>query len=198
MYNRLINFIEKMNIIYAKQFGFRSKHSTEHAILNIVDNIHKGIEMVSFPAEYSLTLGIFFDTVNHVIPIKKLEHYGIRGLAKEWLISYLHNRKQFTSIGNTDSEELPISCGVPQGSVIGPLLFLLYINDFKNCTSSLDLHLFADDSNLFFSHKNLAQLEMIINVELAHVQIWLSTNKLSLNIDKSNYVLFRSTPYRKK
>ena len=147
----------------------------------------------------ALTLLLFldfskaFDTVNHAILIKKLEHYGIRGLAKEWFISYLHNRKQFTSIRNTNSEELPISCGVPQGSVISPLLFLiflLYINDFKNCTISLDLHLFADDSNLFFSHKNLAQLEMIINVELAHVQTWLSTNKLSLNIDKSNYVLF--------
>ena len=79
---------------------------------------------------------------------------------------------------------------------LGPLLFLLYINDFKNCTSSLDLHLFADDSNLFFSHKNLAQLEMIINVELAHVQTWLSTNKLSLNIDKSIYILFH--PPQKK
>ena len=85
---------------------------------------------------------------------------------------------------------------MPQGSVLGPLLFLLYINDFKNCTSSLDLHLFADDSNLFFSHKNLEQLEMIINVELAHVQTWLSTSKLSLNIDKSNYVLFH--PPQKK
>ena len=170
MYNRLINFIEKMKIIYAKQFGFRSKHSTEHAILNIVDNIHKGIENGKFSCGIFLDFSKAFDTVNHAILIKKLEHYGIRGLAKEWFISYLHNRKRFTSIGNTNSEELPISCGVPQGSVLGLLLFLLYINDFKNCTSSLDLHLFADDSNLFFSHKNLAQLEMIINVELAHVQ----------------------------
>ena len=147
--------------------------------------------MVSFPAEYSFSKA--FDTVNHAILIKKLEHYGIRGLAKEWFISYLHSRKQFTSIGNTNSKELPISWGVPQGSVLGPLLFLLYTNDFKNCTSSLNLHLFADDSNLLFSHKNLAQLEMIINVELAHVQTWLSTNKLSLN-----QITFYSTPHRKK
>ena len=196
IYNRLINFIEKMNIIYAKQIGFCSKHSTEHAILNIVANIHKGIENGKFSCGIFLDLSKAFDTVNHAILIKKLEHCGIRGLAKEWFISYLHNKKQFTSIGNTNSEELPISCGVPQGSVLGPLLFLLFINDFKNCTSSLDLHLFADDSNFFFSHKNLAQLEMIINVELVHVQTWLSTNKLSLNIDKSNYVFFH--PPQKK
>ena len=99
VYNRLIDFIEKMNIIYAKQFGFRSKHSTEHAILNIVDNIHKGIENGKLSCGIFLDFRKAFDSVNHAILIKKLEHYGIRGLAKEWFISYLHNRKQFTSIG---------------------------------------------------------------------------------------------------
>ena len=92
------------------------------------------------------------------------------------------NRRQFTSIGNTSSEVTTISCGVLQGSVLGPLLFLMYINDFSSCSDILDLQLFADDSNLFFSHKNLSQLEPIVNNEITHVHTWLCANKLSLNI----------------
>ena len=169
-------------------FGFRPHHSTEHAILSTVDKIHEGIEKGMFCGIF-LDFSKAFDAVNHAIPVRKLEHYGIRGIAKDCFVSYLSNRKQFTSIGNTNSEELPISCGVPQGSVLGPLLFLIYINDLCNCTNSLDLHLFADDSNLYFCHKNLVCLEKIINTELAHVETWLNTNKLSLNISKSNFVL---------
>ena len=115
MYKRLIKFIEKRNLIYDKQFGFRSHHSTEHAILSIVDKIQEAIEKGEFSCGVFLDFRKAFDTVNHDILF--------RGIAKEWFLSYLSNRRQFTSIGNTNSEEETISCAVPQGSVLGPLIF---------------------------------------------------------------------------
>ena len=91
------------------------------------------------------------------------------------------------------TKQSTISCGVPQGFVLGPLLFLLYINDFSNCSGVLDLHLFADDANLFYSDKKLSDLELVLNVELQKVHIWLCSNKLSLNVNKSNFVIFHSS-----
>ena len=129
---------------------------------------------------------------------QNLEHLSDRPKKDKvhWFCSYLSNRKQLVSIGNVTSDLKPITCGVPQGSVLGPLLFLLYINDFSKSAPDLDFHLFADDSNLFCSHKSLQCLEAKVNVELNNVNNWLCVNKLSLNIDKSNFVIFH--PSQKK
>ena len=196
MYKRLINFLEKNEAIFHGQFGFRSNHSTSHALLLITDKIQKAIENKTFACGIFLDLQKAFDTVDHSILLKKLEYYGIRGLPLQWFSSYLKNRKQFVSIGNDASNQKPITCGVPQGSVLGPLLFLIYINDFSNSATSLDFHLFADDSNLFYSHQNLQVLERNVNEQLSKVHEWLCANKLSLNIEKSNFVLFH--PVQKK
>ena len=128
--------------------------------------------------------------------LKKLEYYGVRGIAKDWFCSYLSNRKQFVSVGNYKSEMSSIACGVPQGSVLGPLLFLLYIKDFNSSAEGIEFHLFADDSNLFYSHKNLHSLEEKLNHELININEWLRPNKLSLNVEKSNFVIFH--PHQKK
>ena len=134
--------------------------------------------MASFPADHDIRLG-------------KLHLCGIHGTPYDWIVSYLSNRSQFVSIGNTTSSSAVISCSVPQGSVLGPL-FLLYIN-FSNCSNLFDFHLFADDSNLFFAEPCLESLKTKVNLELKSIHNWLCCNKLSLNIDKTNFHLKKSS-----
>ena len=153
------SFLEHTKVLSDCQFGFRPKHSTIHAILLIIDKNQKAIESRNYSLGIFLDLKKAFDTVDHKILFKKLEYYGIRGVPNAWFASYLSNRKQFVSIADTNSDFQSLICGVPQGSVLGPLLFLIYINDFENCSTLCDFHLFADDSNLFLSNKNIRVLE---------------------------------------
>ena len=125
-----------------------------------------------------------------------MEYYGIRGVAKDWFASYLSNRRQFVSLFGTDCDYQTVTCGVPQGSVLGPLLFLLYINDMPTCSNILEIHLFADDTNLFLNNPNILNLEIKLNVELEKVSQWLFANKLSLNIEKTSFVGFHSPQRR--
>ncbi len=110
----------------------------------------------------------------------------MRGIANDWFVSYLSNTCHFVSLGDVTSDSQTVGCGVPQGSVLGPSLFLLYVNDFKCCSELLDFHLFADDASLFYKHKSLTALEITLNNELVNVHNWLCANKLSLNVEKSS------------
>ena len=166
------------------------------AITLITDKIQKAIDSGQYASGIFLDLSKAFDTVNHEILLQKLEVYGIRGIAFNWFKSYLNNRRQSVSIGHIKSNPLEITCGVPQGSILGPLLFLLYINDFSDSSKILDFHIFADDSNLFYANKSLLDLENNINNELKSIHSWLVANKLVLNVDKSNIVVFH--PPQKK
>ena len=152
--------------------------------------MQKAIEDRDYPCGIFLDFSKAFDTVNHNILLSKLEFYGIRGVFKDLFTSYLRNRMQMMSLASVNSDIQTVCCGVPQGSVLGPLLFLICINDFHNYSELLDFHLFADDASLFFKHKDINILESEINSELANVHNWLSANQLSLNIEKSNLSFF--------
>ena len=192
VYKQLINYIEKYEILYQFQFGFRKGRSTEQAIAEITDNLKNGID------NNLLTCGVFldfakaFDTVNHVILLKKMEMYGIRGLPLHWFTNYLTNRQQYVSLTGTESRKQTMVCGVPQGSSLGPLLFLIYINDIPNCSEKLSFRIFADDTNIFASSSNAAQLETLINQELKKVKEWCDINRLSINFKKTNYMIIKS------
>ena len=131
-----------------------------------------------------------FDTVDHAILLSKLNHYGIRCPALTWFQSYWSGRQQFVTYNGVQSSMKVVKCGVPQGSILGPILFLMYINDLANiCRNTLPF-LFADDTNLFISGSNLHQIEEMLNQELQEISHWLKDIELSLNIKKTHYMLF--------
>jgi hypothetical protein len=190
MYSRIINFIEKHKILYKNQYGFQKGMSTEYAVNALVNNIVKCLENKEVGFCILLDFAKAFDTVNHEILLKKLEYYGIRGTALNWFKSYLSDRMQCTEIGDTQSKLEYIKCGVPQGSILGPLLFLLYINDIVMSSDVFKFILFADDTSLFYSHKNKQEAMQILNIELSKISQWLAANKLSLNVGKSKLLIF--------
>ena len=192
IYKQLINYIEKQNILYEFQFGFRKGHSTGLAIAEITDNLKRAIDNNLYTCGVFLDLSKAFDTVNHAILLKKLEKYGIRGLPLKWFHDYLDNRKQYVSLGNVESQLQAITCGIPQGSTLGPLLFLLYINDLPNCSDQLKFKIFADDTNVFATANDLKSLEQTMNSELAKVKEWCDINKLSINMTKTNFMIVKS------
>ncbi len=169
--------------LYKKQFGFRPKNSTEHPVLDLKENILENCSKKLISCIMFLDLKKAFDSVSHKILLKKLEYYGVHGLALKLFESYLTNRKQLTCILDCVSELDLIEWGVPQGSVLGPLLFLIFINDIANA-SSLGTWLFADDTSLLASASSLVELKIIMNHEIQKVQDWLLANRLSVHYIK--------------
>lgn len=190
VYNRLLDFINKNEILSKNQYGFRHQISTSMALIDLVDQISTSIENNEHTVGIFLDLAKAFDTVNHNILLKKLNHYGIRGVPHNWFKNYLMNRYQYVNLNGTKSEKLPVTCGVPQGSILGPLLFLLYINDLNLVSNLLTFIMFADDTNLFIKGHNINSLTLTLNLELDKISDWFNANLLSLNIKKTNYILF--------
>ena len=193
LYDRLFGFFVKHNILSKKQFGFQPKHNTQHAILDLKEHILKNVEKKLVSCILFLDLKKAFDSVHHNTLLGKLEHYGIRGVALKLLTSYLTNRNQMTLVDGCLSALCLIEWGVPQGSVLGPLLFLIFINDLP-LASNLHTWLFADDSVFVQSAKSARDLDYLMNVEVAKIQSWLLANKLSAHyVDKSKFMLIDLT-----
>lgn len=190
MHVRLHNFFVQHNLLFKSQYGFREKRSTTQAVLEFITDTVESLENNCSTLGVFLDLSKAFDTINHTILLDKLYFYGIRGVVHEWIKSYLSNRSQYVSYGGQKSATKPTMCGVPQGSILGPLLFIIYTNDLPNCLNSAKSVIFADDTTVYQSSKDIKELYINMNRELDSLSDWFRANKLSLNVSKSNFMLF--------
>ena len=168
--DRLCKFIDKYKLLTDSQYGFRTNRSTALALTELTEEITNATDNKKFVIGTFIDLKKAFDTINHNILITKLEQYGIRGVVLNWVRSYLERRQQFVMMDGSKSECLDIVCGVPQGSVLGPMLFNMYINDICNVSKSLKFILFADDTNILVSGENLQQLLSTLTAEISRLK----------------------------
>ena len=190
--NRYYKFLETHKCFNNYQFGFREIHSTNHAFIALIDKIQNIIDNNGFACSVFIDLKKAFDTVNHKILLRKLSFYGIRGNSYKWFESYLCRRFQYTKTKGFSSSIKEILYGVPQGSVLGPLLFLLYINDLHKALRHSFSILFADDTNLTVTSRSLKEINWKVNHDLTLLNEWLRANRISLNAKKTELILFRS------
>jgi hypothetical protein len=197
VYTQLYNYMHLNKLLFDSQYGFRLDHSTELACLEFTDQIQHTLDTNKNAVTIFMDLSKAFDTLDHSIIISKLKFYGIRGTELSFFESYLYNRKQFVSVNSANSDIASISCGVPQGSVLGPLLFLIFMNDIPSSSNAFKFILYADDTTLIskldFSHGNNRVINNTnLNKQLNQVYEWLTSNNLIVNIKKTKYMYFHS------
>ena len=190
VYNHVLDFIDDNNVLYDYQYGFRHSHSTQQAIITLVDRITKSLDKGHIAITILLDLKKYFDTVDHRILPRKLYAYGIRGALLKWFESYLTGRTQYVAFNGTNSDIHYVKCGVPQGSILGLLFFILYMNDICSVSKLLFTLLYADDTCVMLSGKDLKDLIAVLIVELISLCDWLKSNNLSLNTQKTFFMVF--------
>ena len=176
MYDRIYLFFRENNIIYPLQLGFRKQYSTFHILISLTKDIRKNLDKGNIGSGNFLDLQKAFDTVEHDILLPKLEHYCIRDVLNHWFKSYLFNRKQFVSINGHVSNQTSVKYGVSEGSVLGPLLFLIYINDLNHAINFFKALYFADDTNPMEFRKSINRLNKYINLDMKNLTDWLNAN----------------------
>ena len=190
VFNRLSKFLNTNDLLYKHQYGFRSNHNTIQPIIHFLTHCANANNKV----KPELTLAIFcdlskaFDVINHQILLDKMNMYGIRGIVHKWFQSYLHKRTQFVTIANDKSNRNDITRGVPQGSILGPLLFLIYMNDISNACD-VNLLSFADDTTIYMSSASKQHLFTSANCAMKALSDWFAANELYLNAKKTNYMI---------
>ena len=182
-------------MLHDSQSGFRPGFSTSSALLNITEDWLKSIDNGEYIGLVMLDLKKAFDTVNHAILMEKLPKYGLNVHVVNWFQSYLSDRSHITSVNGSRSNEHKSICGIPQGSILGPLMFILYINDLPKCVANVKVSMYADDTALYYSSKDVNDIVNKINNDLENVDNWLAKNKLSLNVDKTHFMLI-GTPQK--
>ena len=192
LYDQFYEYLTSNNLLSKQQFGFRRFHSTMSTLLDCTNEWYINMDRGLYNLVVFLDLKKAFDTVDHVLLLAKLELYGVTGLALNSFKSYFAERLQVCSVNGKLSNPRIVNCGVPQGSILGPLLFLVYINDLPNCLQFTSARLFADDTNITVSGKSIEEMERTINLDLLNVKEWLLANKLSLNIVKTEYLMIGS------
>ena len=191
MYTRLLSFMNTHTLFYDSQFGFWPLHSPNLALILLVDNILGALERGEYVLGLFLYFSQAFDTVNHKILFQKLEFYGVRGTALKWFQSYLTDRTQYVEYNDFASSNGKIVRGVPQGSILGPLSLILFINNLSNAPNIIFSILFADDYTMLLTVKDPNMSIRTMNQEMQRVVDWLKLNKLSLYLKKTHFVLFR-------
>jgi len=188
---KLSSFFNKYDIIYKYQFGFRKHYSTNMALINAIDEILTALNDNNYVAALYLDLSRAFDSLDRKILLLKLENYGIRGCMLNWLRSYLISRRQYVEIDGIKSDIMEINYGVPQGSVLGPLLFLIYINDVGCIDELINVpKVYADDTNLFINAPTIPELNVKCQNAINKIALWMSANRLTINLEKTFYMIF--------
>ena len=194
IFNQFYEYLDANKSLYEHQSGFRLLHSVATALLASTNDWYLNIDKGKYTGLIFIDLKKAFDTVDHKILLKKLKMYGVTGLEHDWFTSYLDNRKQFCRVDGTSSGVRGINCGVPQGSCLGPLLFLIYINDLPFSLQKCHVSMYADDTAIFLSSKSIDDLQNDLNLDLLNLQDWLHANKLSLNVVKTQSLIIGSGP----